>query len=506
MEAKEKAPLVELVGKGQRPLVLNDLEKNSFPRTKAEEAQFTAAKKEWDQAIFEKQLEATILKVKQMEQAHKNAVSQGGPKPVTEASGERPTDTNQPTATVQTNVLNQLPKMLVKDFGSVVVPQDLLDFQIREIIMTTLQQVDPQYRLGKIDLTQFKAAEKQAQFKQVFEFSSAQTKAQMGTLQFIRQTMPVILGQGFEINGGMHLDEVDWLSYVDAYDHQDGNLTSQVKCDYQAVNSNKAGIYPVHYQVTNSHQQTQQMTVWIRVKIMKPQLVAHDLVLTATRQIDQALLIAQVQANDALEGDLLAQVQVDDRAVNYQMVGQYPITYQVQNSFGLVATTTKQLTIEAQQPILTAKNITLTMTKQAVQVDWLAHVTAEDPLEDNLLAQVTVNDEAVDLQKSGQYPIYYQVTNQNGGSATASAMVSVVVPTPIIEVTPFGIRQGTDLEQFAWQEHVTAQDEDGTDLTNYVTIFHGEVNVEQPGQYPVYYMVRNAYQKQATKQVMIEVK
>ena len=60
-------PLVQLVGKNKQPLILNDQDAKNFPRTKVEEAQMTAARKQWDQEMFEKQIEKTILKEKQSE-------------------------------------------------------------------------------------------------------------------------------------------------------------------------------------------------------------------------------------------------------------------------------------------------------------------------------------------------------------------------------------------------------------------------------------------------------
>lgn len=601
MEAKEKhgEPFVQLVGKGHKPLILSDQESKSFPRTKVEEAQLTAARKQWDQALFEKQIEASIIKEKQAELASQRqaetptkdvsstkeplitpepqvqpklnvnetnqapdskmvarnscppehginkqrttsefhealsaeasphnmssrkiqprgqrvteavkASGAGRPKtginPDNKVSGSEEPNAAQPLEVEQ--IALAVMNSEVEDFGEVVVPDDLLDFQIREVLTDALKRASLTYRLGKVDLTAYKQQAQLAQFTQYFEFKVNNHELRLGCVRFTRQAMPALFGQGFTINGGTDLKTVDWLAHIQAYDTHDGDLTQRVKCDYESVNVTKAGIYPIVYTVMNSRSKVNQLVVWMQVKISKPQIIASDITMTATLAPNSRLLLAQVTAKDALEGNLINQVEIDDSGVNYQQVGEYPITYHVQNSFGLEVSVTQQVTIKAQTPELFAQNITLKLNRQLTQVNWLDYVSAQDPIDGDITSQVAVDDHAVNLKAGGQYPIHYKVINSNGQTVTGQAQVTIEVPVPQIEVEAFELNQGTDLEQVDWLGHVQAYDDNDGDLSERVTVFYGEVNPNEPGEYQVYYMVRNQYQKQATKQVTIWVR
>lgn len=562
MEAKKtsKEPLVQLVGKHNQSLILSDQETKSFPRTKVEEAQLTTARKQWDQEMFEKQIEATILREKQIELMQKSIKSTEEPKAVMDdQSSQKPLsepvrtdniDSEHQTSSFQ-DALSASKKAIrhkvtpkgqrvissnseelidktdagqskskevdqialtvmnneVQDFGSVVVPQDLLDFQVKAVIQDALKRVSMNYELKHFDLTAYKKQESNQQLTQYFEYQANTAELlQVGCLHFVYQAMPALFGQGFTLDGGTNLDQVDWLAHIQAYDWQEGDLTQLVQCDYQAVNTNKAGIYPVVYTVSNKAQQTNQLVIWMKVRISKPVINAYDLTITATLTPNSQVLLAQATAKDILEGNLINQVEIDDSAVDYQHVGQYPITYYVQNSFGLETRITRQITIEAQIPELQVQPIQLKLTPDLKTVNWLDYSQAQDSIDGDITNLVQVDDRSVDLEAGGQYPISFKVTNRNGQTITKTTQVTVVIPNPVIEVTALELNQGVNLDQVNWLDHVKAFDENDGDLSHQVTVFYGEVQANKVGEYSVYYMVRNQYQKQTTKQVKVWVR
>lgn len=68
-----------------------------------------------------------------------------------------------------------------------------------------------------------------------------------------------------------------------------------------------------------------------------------------------------------------------------------------------------------------------------------------------------------------------------------------------ISTAALELNQGVDLDQVNWLEHVKVFDENDGDLSHQVTVFYGEVQTNEIGEYSVYYMVRNQHQKQITK-------
>ena len=560
-------PLVQLVGKNKQPLILNDQDAKNFPRTKVEEAQMTAARKQWDQEMFEKQIEKTILKEKQSELG-KVAVSSTETSRI-DVSGERQQasaresissgestktddyannnhhtsafhdvlsesqnstrhiggrkqspkgrrvtnrmpeksmgndETRQPKSTEVDQIALAVMNNDVRDFGSVVVPSDLLDFQVKEVIQDTLRRVSSEYKLIKLDLTAYKQQVADQPMTQYFEYGVSPTDFSVGCLHFVYQAMPALFGQGFTLDGGTNLDQVNWLAYIQAYDWKEGDLTERVKCDYTAVNANKAGIYPVIYTVSNEQHQTNQLVVWMKIRISKPVIKANDLIMVATLKPNSQTLLAQVTAQDVLEGNLINRVVIDDSTVDYQHVGQYSITYCVQNNFGLEASVTRKLTIEAQTPALQVQPIQLKLSPGIENINWLNYVRATDTIDGDLTDRIQIDDQMVDLKTDGQYPVTFKVTNQNGQTVVKTTQVTIVIPAPIIELAALELPKGVNLDRVDWLEHVKASDENDGDLSEQVTVFYGEVQPDEIGEYPVYYMVRNHYGKQTTKQIKV---
>lgn len=560
-------PLVQLVGKNKQPLILNDQDAKNFPRTKVEEAQMTAARKQWDQAMFEKQIEETILKEKQSELgkvavsstetsridvsgerqqalAHESVSSEESTKTGDYANNNHHTsafhdvlsETQNPTRHIGgrkqrskgRRVTNRMPEKSmendetrqskstevdqialavmnndVRDFGSVVVPSDLLDFQVKEVIQDTLRRASSEYKLIKLDLTAYKQQVADQPLTQYFEYSVSSMGFSVGCLHFVYQAMPALFGQGFTLDGGTNLDQVNWLAYIQAYDWKEGDLTERVKCDYMAVNANKAGIYPVIYTVSNEQHQTNQLVVWMKIRISKPVIKANDLIMVATLKPNSQTLLAQVTAQDVLEGNLISRVVIDDSTVDYQHVGQYSITYCVQNNFGLEASVTRKLTIEAQTPALQVQPIQLKLSPGIENINWLNYVRATDTIDGDLTDRIQIDDQMVDLKTDGQYPVTFKVTNQNGQTVVKTTQVTIVIPAPIIELAALELPKGVNLDRVDWLEHVKASDENDGDLSEQVTVFYGEVQPDEIGEYPVYYMVRNHYGKQTTKQIKV---
>lgn len=405
--------------------------------------------------------------------------------------------------------IDELQQAVIKhivNFGEVLVSEEIKQNQIEEIIVKTLKKEDIDNKLISIDFSQYEAQKRNFSYIQYFEYQIKETSKQLGAIQFIYKQKPMIFAKSFVIYGGSDLDKINWKQTVTAYDSEDGNLSQEVICDYHAVNPLKDGVYPVTYSVINSNGETGKLIFWVKVEILPPKLTADDITMTASKTPNQRLLMAQVKAIDVIDGELINQVVVDDSQVDYERAGSYSVIYQVKNSFGLESIVKKRLTIEAQEPDLIIKALHLKATKDPREIDWLEYASASDPIDGDISNLIAVDNHQVDLQHDGTYPIAYRVENQNGKVITARTTVTIVVPRPEIEATTFEIERGSDLTQVDWLNHVKAIDEDGRDLTEFVTTFYEDINPDEPGEYPLYYLVRNSYQQQAMKRVTVAVK
>lgn len=394
----------------------------------------------------------------------------------------------------------------IYDFGEILISEDTGRSQIKEIVIRTLKKVDSNNKLNEIDLERYEQQRKYFSYVQDFEYQNSDNEAQFGIIRFIYKQKPMIFAKSFVIHGGSDLEKINWKQNVTAYDAEDGDLSHDVTCDYHAVNPLKDGLYPVAYAVANRSGEIGRLIFWVRVKILPPNLTADDITMTASTMPNHRLLMAQVKASDVIDGELTNQVVVDDGQVVYERAGVYPIVYHIQNSFGLKSSVKKQLTIEAQEPDLNVKAMKLKATKNPGEIDWLDYASATDPIDGDISSQIAVDNHQVDLEHDGTYPIAYRVENKNGKVVTARTTVTVIVPRPTIEAMTFEIERGSDLTRIDWLSHVRALDEDGRNLTEHVTTFYEDINPNEPGEYPLYYLVRNAYQQQTMKRVTVAVK
>ncbi|WP_276556189.1 immunoglobulin-like domain-containing protein [Aeromonas piscicola] len=139
----------------------------------------------------------------------------------------------------------------------------------------------------------------------------------------------------------------DPLAGVTANDKEDGDLTAQIQVE-GSVDSQRIGLYPLIYKVSDSDNQVTEQVRSVEVYSMKPVFSGvTDTTLELGTPFDP---MTGVSAHDEEDGDLTAQIKVSG-SVDSNKVGRYALTYQVSDSAGQLVTQQRNVTVKEQGAI-----------------------------------------------------------------------------------------------------------------------------------------------------------
>ncbi len=130
-----------------------------------------------------------------------------------------------------------------------------------------------------------------------------------------------------------------------------------------------------------------------------------------------------VRAEDDEDGNLTSKIEVVQNPVNIDKVGKYQVIYRVRDNAN--QTTTKTITvtvIENEKPVIQAEDRRVEVHTSFNPLDG---VTATDKEDGNLTSKIVVRDNSVDLNKTGEYQVTYQVTDSY--QQTTTKVISVYV-------------------------------------------------------------------------------
>lgn len=236
---------------------------------------------------------------------------------------------------------------------------------------------------------------------------------------------------------------------VSAYDNEDGNITGSIIVVYNHVNVYKEGTYKVGYKVTDSMGMSASCVVKVTVKnyygkedINKnqdPIIYANDISVALNAKFDP---LEWVAATDKEDGDITNRVMVIVNDVNTSVEGNYHVTYEVIDSSGnkvnkaMMVYVKKEEVVKEQnvEPVINAENLTI---EKGVYFDPLDGVTALDEEDGNLTHKIAVEENEVNVSKSGTYKVTYKVTDSMGKTASKSIVVTVESDHSIINYEIF---------------------------------------------------------------------
>lgn len=287
---------------------------------------------------------------------------------------------------------------------------------------------------------------------------------------------------------------------VTAYDNFDGNITSKIVIDSTDVDLTTPGTYTVTYTVTDLSGNEAEVSITVTVVDLGAPTITgvHSFVFVFGD--DAPNYLTGVTASDDVDGDLTSAIVVDSSAVNLAVAGVYTITYQVTDNAGnasAVYSTFIQVKEHADDADLVPPtfagqhNFTYTIGISATP-DYLTGVSANDTIDGDVTASITVDTSAVDLTTPGTYNIVYTATDESGNESTTTVTITVSLETVAPTISGIRILEYYVNEVPNYTLGVTASDNVDGDLTDAIVVDSTAVSMTTPGRYAVTYTVTDA--------------
>lgn len=312
-------------------------------------------------------------------------------------------------------------------------------------------------------------------------------------VQVVDTTPPVIT-----LNGTSSITVECGSVYTDAgataLDNVDGNLSTSILIA-NPVNTNAPNVYTISYNVTDSSGNAAiAVTRTVTVQDSTPPVITLSGDSTVTVECGSSYLDAGATALDACDGDLSTSIVVTGLSgVNTAVVGDYNITYDVQDAVGLgaaqVVRTVQVRDTKAPVIVLAGADPVVLECGQGYTEPGFS---ANDDCMGVLTGDVTVTDN-IDPNTPGTYQVDYEVQDVNGNTATEQRTVIVEdtgAPTIVLNGSPSVTVPcgGVYIDAGA-----TASDACGGDLTgDIVTGGLAGVDTTTVGTYLVTYDVQDA--------------
>lgn len=254
---------------------------------------------------------------------------------------------------------------------------------------------------------------------------------------------PVISSEQDEITISVNDEESALLQGLTAEDNKDGDLTDSIRVSSMShfISDGKRTVSYVVFDKGNqagTYERTLQYTDYVPPRIYMKEPLRYTV-----QEIQKADFTDVLTAQDCLDGDITTEIRSFSDTYFYGVVeGEYPITFQVNNSAGDTCSVTVDITV------LDSTNTTEAMkyypmlsdyifyTQVNVGVDVLGHVTGlerngveylyeQDPeLRDSTLGRIVVTS-TVDYTTPGVYPVECTYTSNEGVAAVTKAYIVV---------------------------------------------------------------------------------
>lgn len=259
-------------------------------------------------------------------------------------------------------------------------------------------------------------------------------------------TRPIIYVDNIIVSLGSRYNP---YAMVSAYDKEDGNITGSIIVVYNYVNVYKEGTYKVGYKVTDSMGMSASCVVKVTVKnyygkedINKnqdPVIYTNDISVALNSKFNP---LEWVAATDKEDGDITNRVMVIVNDVDTSVEGNYHVTYEVVDSSGNKVNKAMMVYVKKEEvvkeenvaPVINAEDLTI---EKGMYFDPLDGVTALDDEDGNLTHKIIIEENEVNVSKSGVYKVTYEVTDSMGETTSKSIIVTVEGNNSIINYELF---------------------------------------------------------------------
>jgi len=300
----------------------------------------------------------------------------------------------------------------------------------------------------------------------------------------------VILGEviGQEYNGSKVWYKIQTDNLLDGNrNYISGGV--KINDDYNWNNATK-------YDFDNNYGYIHSSLIYVE-EVEAPIIYASDITLPVNTSFD---VMANVEANDRLDGDITNKITVVSNNVNTSVVGVYSVTYRVENSNKKETTRTIKVTIRSNTaPTITAADISHDI---STSFNPLSGVSAFDHEDGNITSKIIVETNNVNINALGTYTVTYKVIDSDLNTTTKTINVRIKENTnPVITASNLDITQHSTFNPLSG---VSAYDNEDGDITNKI-IVEGSVNTSLVGRYDITYKVTDSDLNTTTKTITVIV-
>ena len=302
-----------------------------------------------------------------------------------------------------------------------------------------------------------------------------------------------------ELIGGSPVVVAEGVVYKElgatAIDDLDGNLTSIIT-SISDVDTSKPGRYAVKYNVADSKgNEAVEVVREVVVRDGTPPVIALTGGVVVNLEAGEVYIEAGATALDAVDGNLTSDVAIGTPVISKP--GVYYVTYDIADSSDNRATqlTRKVVVTDSIPPILYVIGFDSVTVEAGSDYNDLGAV-ASDSFEGDLTGNIQVSN-SVDVRKTGQYIVTYDVSDASGNKANQAVRSVEIKDTLVPVITLIG---EVELQIEVGREYsdagATAVDEFEGNLTGSIQVDNW-VDETKPGQYEVRYNVEDSSGNQA---------
>lgn len=221
---------------------------------------------------------------------------------------------------------------------------------------------------------------------------------------------------------------------LQAYDTIDGNLSSliSVKTDNYSAHNDTLGLYSIVFEVNDLSGNHSEASVNVRVvDVLKPVFsTVETIVMPYPQTYSIEDIKALLSASDNYDGDISSSIELleDLYTTNQSVVGNYTVSFKVEDSSGNSETTTVSINVvDNEAPVISGiKDIVIgydeTITTQAV----ISQLSAIDNYDSSLSFVIVSNNYTDNRYNLGLYEILVSVTDTSGNITYETVSIEVV--------------------------------------------------------------------------------
>ena len=220
-------------------------------------------------------------------------------------------------------------------------------------------------------------------------------------------------------------------------------------------------------------------------------------------------------------GNELNDIEVNPIIVNTDVPGQYNMTYKVTDKKGRFSCCCVMLTVRYKYPqiILNETSFEVDLNNSTELNEILnRNVKAYDEYNVEITDSVIIDTSEVDLDKVGDYDVYYTVIGKTGAKRIQKVTVTIVKADTDITAPEFKIlaeriiyyipdigEEQKLTRDFFIKDIISANDDKDGDITDKIIVDYSGVDFKSPGTYKVDYSVEDGWGNKSVEKIDIQV-